>query len=97
MKKKASLADLQVKKPAAIAAVADVPATANDGDSATVAGRAGAQRPVPVKKPHISVYLTPEALEQLTDLGYELRRKPKELHQEAFNLLFAKHGKPQIA
>jgi len=35
--------------------------------------------------------------QQLTDLGYELRRKPKELHQEAFNLLFAKHGKPQIA
>jgi hypothetical protein len=86
MKNKASLADLQVK------------ATANDGDGSTVAGRAGGpQRPGPVKKRHISVYLTPEALEQLTDLGYELRRKPKELHQEAFNLLFAKHGKPQIA
>jgi hypothetical protein len=97
MKKKASLSDLQVKKPTAIAAVADVPATANDRDSAPDPGRAVAQRPAPVKKPHISVYLTPEALEQLTDLGYELRRKPKDLHQEAFNLLFAKHGKPQIA
>jgi hypothetical protein len=91
MKKKASLADLQVKKPALVS-----PASQHQ-----VSDSSESRAPVPkdpsTKKPHISVYLTPEAVEQLTDLRYELRREPKELHREAFNLLFAKYGKPQIS
>lgn len=87
-KAKASLAALAVKKPSATPAPSSPPA---DGErAASEPRRAGA-------KPHISVYLAPEAFEQLTELGYELRCKPKALHREAFNLLFAKHGKPQIA
>lgn len=89
-KAKAGLAAIAVKKPVAAPAVSSP--TSDEEKPVSEAGprRAGA-------KPHISVYLSPEAFEQLTDLGYELRCKPRVLHREAFNLLFAKHGKPQIA
>jgi hypothetical protein len=92
MKKKASLADLQVKKPSLAMPMSQTEVEA-PMDSALVPS----QNARSLKKPHISVYLTQEAVEQLTDLGYDLRRKPKELHREAFNLLFAKYGKPQIS
>ncbi len=92
MKKKASLADLQVKKPALVAT-----ATVQAASDSTETAPLPAHEVSSPKKPHISVYLTPEALEQLIDLRYELRREPKELHREAFNLLFAKYGKPQIS
>ena len=65
-KKKASLADLQVKKPV----LAEVPPPTRDGDAAAVQGNDEARRVASAKKPHISVYLTPEALAQLTKLGY---------------------------
>jgi hypothetical protein len=93
MKKKASLADLQVRKPAAVAE--SVSLSVHREEAAPAPGSSTTRSPV--KKRHTSVYFTPEAYEQLTDLGYELRRKPKDLHQEAFNLLFAKYGKPQIS
>lgn len=87
-KAKASLAAISVKKPFATPALSSPPA-----DDA----KAGSEPRRAVAKPHISVYLSPEAFDQLSELGYELRCKPKALHREAFNLLFAKHGKPQIA
>jgi hypothetical protein len=93
MKKKASLADLQVRKPTAVTHPSSFEVHREDSVPAPVSSATRA----PVKKRHTSVYFTPEAFEQLTELGYELRRKPKDLHQEAFNLLFAKYGKPQIS
>ena len=87
-KAKAGLDAITVKKPVVAPVTSSPPA--EEERPAAESRRAGA-------KPHISVYLTPEAFAQLTDLGYELRCKPKALHREAFNLLFAKHGKPQIA
>lgn len=92
MKKKASLADLQVKKPTLAP-----PTSQHVVEASTESIPLPGKNPESTKKPHISVYLTQEAVEQLTDLGYDLRRKPKELHREAFNLLFAKYGKPQIS
>jgi hypothetical protein len=93
MKKKASLADLQVRKPTAVTNASSLEVHREESSPAPVDSVTLAH----VKKRHTSVYFTPEAFEQLTELGYELRRKPKELHQEAFNLLFAKYGKPQIS
>jgi len=87
-KAKASLDAIAIKKPVVTPALSS--AKAEEEGAVSVTRRAGA-------KPHISVYLSPEASGQLTDLGYELRCKPNALHREAFNLLFAKHGKPQIA
>jgi len=92
MKKKASLADLQVKKPTLAASTSQ-----NEAEVTPESDTAPNRSSQTAKKPHISVYLTQEAVDQLTDLGYDLRRKPKELHREAFNLLFAKYGKPQIS
>jgi len=88
-KAKAGLAAITVKKPFVESAPSS-PSPADEESSPAKPRRAGTN-------PHISVYLSPEAFGQLTELGYELRCKPKTLHREAFNLLFAKHGKPQIA
>ena len=59
---------------------------------------AGKRRPEavrPLEKKNLQ--MTPEAIRELAILKAETGRQERELLSEALNLLFKKHGKPQVA
>ena len=47
--------------------------------------------------PGLTLYLTRSSWRQLKDLGMDVRKPVHSLLVEAVNLLFEKHGRPQIA
>lgn len=63
-----------------------------------IGGEAGERRPRAgrtLEKKNLQ--MTPEAIRELAILKAETGRQERELLSEALNLLFKKHGKPQVA
>lgn len=64
---------------------------------ADIGGEAGSRSEAGRALEKKNLQMTPEAIRELAILKAETGRKESELLSEALNLLFKKHGKPQLA